>query len=71
MQIDFHIGRAEDVPGALQADAANQARAFVQAEPGFVGQGDDALLDQFDVALDLLLIATEAELEGVFEHDGQ
>lgn len=45
--------------------------ALSQSEPGLAGQGDDALFNQFEVALDLLLIATETQLEGVFEHDGQ
>ena len=60
VQVDFHIDRAENIPDALQAYAADQVLGVVQGEPGLVGQGDDALLDQPDVALDLLLIATEA-----------
>lgn len=43
----------------------------MQVKPGLVGQENDALLDQFDVTLVLLVIATEAKLGGVFEYDGQ
>ncbi|MNJ64920.1 hypothetical protein D3C77_609050 [compost metagenome] len=70
-QVDLHIGGAEDVSGTLQADAAGQLRLVDEAEPGFVGQGDDALLDQLEVALDLFLVAAEAQFEGVFQDDGQ
>ena len=36
-----------------------------------VGQRDDAFLYLLEVALDLLLVTTEGEFEGVLEHDGQ
>ncbi len=45
VQVDLHISRAEDMPGALQANAADQVLCIVQGEPCFVGQGDDALFD--------------------------
>ncbi|MCY1369079.1 hypothetical protein D9M69_560980 [compost metagenome] len=45
VQVDFQVGRVEDMSGALQADAADQALRVMQGEPGLAGQGDDALLD--------------------------
>src|SRR3990167_250842 len=71
MQIDFHIGRTEDMPRALQANTTDQRLAVVQGEPGVVRQRNNALLDQFDITLDLFLVATEAKLEGIFQDDGQ
>src|SRR5690606_14213887 len=71
MQVDLYIGGTEDVPSTLQADAATQVRLINQAEPGFVGQGDDALLDHLYIALDLFLVAAEAGFEGILQNDGQ
>src|SRR5690606_1996469 len=71
VQIALRIGRAEDVAGALQADAGAQLGLIDQGEPGLVGQGDQALFDELEVALDLLLVAADAEAEGVLQHDGQ
>ncbi len=59
------------MPCSLQADTANEVGRISQTEPGVVGQSDDALLDQLYIALDLLLVATDAELEGIFQHNGQ
>src|SRR5690606_9482277 len=61
----------EYVPSSLQADATAQVRLINQAEPGFVGQGDDALLDHLYIALDQFQVTAEAELEGILEYDGQ
>lgn len=75
MDIAFNIGRTEDMAGALQADADADADALVRAveqcEPVLVGQRNYALLDQFQVVLDHLGLATDTELEGVFEHERQ
>ena len=70
-QVDFHVGRAEDVAGALQADARHQNVDFGQGEPLVVRQGKQALFDPFDIARYLFVVPAETELERVFEDDGQ
>lgn len=70
-QVDFHIGRAEDMPGALQANARDQLVVLDQSEPVLMRQRHEMLLDSLEVALDLRLVAADVELEGVLQHDGQ
>src|SRR3990167_2418489 len=70
MQVDFHIGRTEDMPRALQANTTDQNLAVVQGKPDVVRQCNNALLDHLYITLDLFLITTEAELEGIFQDDG-
>ena len=71
VEVALHIGGAEDVPGALQADAQARAGRVHQGEPVLVRQGDEALLDEFQVALQGATVAGDTETEGVFEDDGQ
>lgn len=70
-QVDFDVGRAEDVAGALQADARHKRVGFDQGEPLVVRQGQQALFDPFDIARYLFVVPAEAELECVFEDNGQ
>ena len=53
--------------GALQADAG----VVVHAVPLVVGDGDEPLVDQFQVVVHCFGLPAEAEVEGVFEHQGQ
>lgn len=55
----------------LHTDAAMQVLTILQCEPSLVRQGDDALLDNCQVTLDLLLMAAEAQLESIPQHDEQ
>lgn len=56
--------------GALQAYLGFKPFITLQGEPVIVGQRDDALLHLRQVALDLLLVTAEGELERIFQHDG-
>ncbi|MCY1295848.1 hypothetical protein D9M70_452080 [compost metagenome] len=70
-QVALDVGGAEDVPGALQADARLQFGGVDQRVPGAVGERHEALLDEFQVVFQLLRVAAESELEGVFEDQRQ
>ncbi len=59
------------MPGPLQPNASFQLLAVHWGEPLLVGNRDDALLNQLEVALNLFLISAKAELEGIFQHDWQ
>ncbi len=47
--------------GTLQTDPGMKRGVVMQGEPGFVGQGDDSRLDERKVALNLRLIAADAQ----------
>ncbi len=61
--IRLDISRAEDMAGALQTDPGTQRGVVMQGKPGFEGQGNDSHLDEREVALDLCLVATDANLK--------
>lgn len=71
LEVDLYVRGAEDMAGALQADAGMEFVGVRQGEPVLVRQGDDALLDERDVLLDLFLVAAETEFEGILEDDRQ
>ncbi|SEL61039.1 hypothetical protein SAMN05444515_12415 [Ectothiorhodospira marina] len=57
--------------GALQAHAQVVALVLDEGVPGAVFQGHEAVVDFGEEAFDELLIAGEADLEGIFDHQGQ
>lgn len=71
VQVDFYIGRAEDMARALQPDAGHQLVAVVQREPVLVRQGNEPTFDALDVAFNLCMVATDAKFECILKHDGQ
>src|SRR5690606_56875 len=71
IQIDFHIGGTNDMAGPLQADTRVQFVGIYQREPMLIRQSDEAAFNNVDVTLDTLLVAAEAQLEGIFKNDGQ
>ena len=70
-QVELNVGGTEDMAGPLETNTANEIVRVTQVEPGLVGQGNDALLNQLYITLDFFLVAADAELERIFQHDGQ
>jgi hypothetical protein len=69
--VHFHVGGAEDVAGALEADADVVAFVVDEGVPGLVFERDEAAVHFFEEALDELAVAREADLQGVFDHQRQ
>jgi len=65
-QIDFNVGRSEDMPSTLQPYAGLQLIGIGQGEPLLVRQCNEPLLDDADVLFDLCLVTAEAQFEGIF-----
>ncbi len=57
--------------GTLQADTRFQLFGIYQREPMLIRQRDEAAFNNVDVTFDTLLVAAEAQLEGIFKNDGQ
>ncbi len=66
--IAFDVGRTQDMTCPLQPDTRLQVGGVDQAVPGAEGKRHHALLYQFEVLLQLLSVAPEGELEGVFQY---
>lgn len=71
LHVAFDVGGAEQVAGALEADAAGRVLVVDQGVPGFEGHRDDVLVEEVDEALDLSGGVADAEAVGVFEDQGQ
>ncbi len=70
-ELQLDVGRTQHMPRRLQAYLARAAVGFVEGEPVIVGQGDDALLDDLEVALQLVLVTADGEPEGILQYDRQ
>jgi hypothetical protein len=70
LEIEFDVGRAEDVARRRQPDAQRHFAADDRA-PLFVGYGDGLLADLLEKAADQRLVAGESDLQGIFEDQRQ
>lgn len=71
LHVAFDVGGAEQVAGALEADAAGGVVVVGQGVPGFEGDGVDVVVEQGDEAFDLGGVVGDAEAVGVFEDQGE
>ena len=69
-QIDFNVGRSENMASTLQPYAGLQLIGIGQGEPLLVRQCNDPLLDEADVFFDLCLVTAETKFESIFQHYG-
>ncbi|CAB5574076.1 Uncharacterised protein [Pseudomonas putida] len=68
--IALDIGRTEQMPGALQPDAAYESFSIYDGVPLFEGYGGYQFREEFQVSLDLGRLGSDAELIGIFQHQG-
>jgi len=69
--VNLYIGGAEYVAGPLQANVYPVFRGVYYGVPLVIGQWQQALFDGSQVFFDQLPVAADAELEGVFQYQGQ
>jgi hypothetical protein len=67
-QLQLDICRPEHMPGWLQAHLAFTRIGFMQGEPVIIRKGNDALLYDLDVALQLFSITANGQAERVLKH---
>ena len=69
-KVALHVGRPQDVPRPLQADAAVAAGAVEHRMPRLVGQRPDARLHHPQVTLDEARVPGDPHRKGIRQHDG-
>ncbi|MNP00718.1 hypothetical protein D3C76_925130 [compost metagenome] len=71
LHIAFDIGRTQQMPGALQANATGEPWLLDQGVPLLERQGHDQVANELQVPCHLGGLAADAQLVGVFQHQWQ
>jgi len=71
LHVALDVSRTQQMPGALQANTTNQARALKHRVPLLERQRHDQVTDEIDVPRHLRRLAADAQLVGIFQYMGQ